>query len=238
MDDLPLSLDAPQGDDFAMAGLCDVSIYHAYTFPRAAELAFRRAVLLEGLSDADVRAWQQTYRGFLQKVAWFTGKARLLSRNGTNTGRIPRVLEMFPQAKFIHLVRNPYQVYSAQTERWRELTGLWGLQSVPLESLTSHAVGCYQAMLQKYLADRTQIPAGQLAEVRYEELLENPVSILECVYSQLGLSGFDELRSRLDNAASARPGKLAGHDSVLSESERELVAKEWRFAFEAFGYPR
>lgn len=238
VDDLPLSLDAPQGDDFAMAGLCDVSIYHAYTFPRAAELAFRRAVLLEGLSDADVRAWQQTYRGFLQKVAWFTGKARLLSRNGTNTGRIPRVLEMFPQAKFIHLVRNPYQVYSAQTERWRELTGLWGLQSVPLESLTSHAVGCYQAMLQKYLADRTQIPAGQLAEVRYEELLENPVSILECVYSQLGLSGFDELRSRLDNAAFARPGKLAGHDSVLLESQRELVAKEWRFAFEAFGYPR
>lgn len=251
VDDLPLSLDAPQGDDFAMASLSDISIYHAYTFPRAAELAFRRAVLLEGLSDEEVHQWQQTYRSFLQKVAWFTAKSRrldespsratsyrLLSRNGTNTGRIPRVLEMFPQAKFIHLVRNPYHVYAAQSQRWRELTALWGLQSVPLESLTSHAVGCYQAMLQKYLADRNQIPVGQLAEVQYEELLENPMSTLESVYSQLALSGFDELRSRLDNAASARPGKLAGHDSTLSEQEREIVANEWRFAFEAFGYPQ
>ena len=238
VDDLPLSLKAPQGDDFAMAGLCDVSIYHAYTFPRAAELAFRRAVLLEDLSDEEVRVWQRTYRGFLQKVAWFTGKKRLLSRNGTNTGRIPRVLEMFPQAKLIHLTRNPYEVYAAQTQRWRELTGLWSLQSVPVESLTSHAVGCYQVMLQKYLVDRTQIPSEQLAEVRYEDLLENPLGTLECVYSQLELSGFDELRCRLQNAGSARPGKLAGHDETLLSSERELVANEWRFAFDAFGYSR
>lgn len=237
VDAMPMSADGPQGDDLAMANLTDLSIYHGYTFPRSYDTIFRRAVLFEGVSADELLAWKHCYRWLLQKVAWRTGRPRLLSRNAAHTGRVRQLLELFPKAKFIHLHRNPYRVFAAQETKWRSLCGLWALQTPNIEQLVADTLRLYPVLMRQFLADREQIPAGQLAEVRYEELLANPSGTLRRVYAELDLPGFEALEERLAAPGKSQLWQLAGHDVTLATDQIELVQREWGFAFPALGYP-
>lgn len=236
VDSFSLSLDAPQGDDMALAGLSDVSIYHAYTFPRHAVEAFQRAVLLEGLSPDELARWRQTYLSFLQKVAWHTGRSRLLLRNATNTGRIPEILKIFPQAKFIHLHRNPYAVYAAQARRWSELLGLWALQDELPQSGDDLVFNFYCQMLERYFRDAESLPPHQRIEVEHEDLLNSPLKTLREIYNQLEIPGFERAEPRVSAGLEKETGRLAGDATDLDEATRELVARRWRFAFDRWGY--
>ncbi len=236
VDSLPMSADGPQGDELAMANLTELSIYHGYSFPRAYDALFRRAVLFEDVSPEELHKWKQCYRGLLQKVAWHTGRSRLLSRNAAHTGRVRQLLELFPDAKFIHLHRNPYRVFAAQEPKWRSLCGLWALQTPNIEQLVADTIRLYPVLMKRFIADRALIPAGQLSEVRYEELLANPISALSRVYAELDLPGFEGLEGYLAATGGTQLGQLAGHDVSLMSEQQELVRREWGFAFEVLGY--
>lgn len=236
VDSLPMSADGPQGDELAMANITDLSIYHGYSFPHSYEKLFRRAVLFENVSAQEIDEWKHCYRQLLQKVAWHTDRPRLLSRNAANTGRVRQLLEMFPNAKFIHLHRNPYRVFAAQEPKWRSLCDLWTLQTPNIKQLVSDTLRLYPVLMKRFLADRALIPAGQLAEVRYEDLLTDPMSTLRRVYAELELPGFDGLAERLAGSGGTPLGQLAGHDVTLTSEQQELVRQEWGFAFEAWGY--
>jgi hypothetical protein len=123
-----------------MANLTELSIYHGYSFPRSYEALFRRSVLFEDVSAEELLEWKQCYRRLLQKVAWHTGRPRLLSRNAANTGRVRQLLELFPNAKFIHLHRNPYRVFAAQEPKWRSLCEQWALQTPNIEQLVADTI--------------------------------------------------------------------------------------------------
>ena len=236
VDAMPLSADGPQGDDMAMGNLTELSVYHGYSFPNSYDAIFRRTVLFEGLTAAELTGWRKCYRYLLQKVAWHTGRSRLLSRNAAHTGRVRQLLEMFPNAKFIHMHRNPYRVFASQTPKWQSLCGLWALQTPDITQLVDDSVRLYPALMKKLFAERQLIPAGQLVEVRYEELLANPVNTLRRVYSELDLPGFEALEERLAFPGQASVFQLAGHDITLSPDQEELVRREWGFAFEELGY--
>lgn len=236
VDSLPMSTDGPQGDELAMANLTELSIYHGYSFPRSYETIFRRAVLLEGVSENERQEWKQCYHRLLQKVAWHTGHSRLLSRNAAHTGRVRQLLELFPHAKFIHLHRNPYCVFAAQDQKWRSLCGLWALQTPNIDQLVTDTINLYPVLMKRFFAERALIPKEQLADVRYDELLANPVSTLRRVYSELDLSEFECLEERLTASGGTQLGQLAGHDVTLAPAQQELVRREWGFAFDTLGY--
>lgn len=237
VDAMPLSPDGPQGDDMAMANLTELSVYNGYFFPKSYDAVFRRTVLFEGVTAEELLGWKRCYRWLLQKVAWHTGRSRLLSRNAANTGRVRQLLEMFPNAKFIHMHRNPYRVFAAQETKWCSLCGLWALQTPNIEQLVADTIRLYPALMRQFLANRELIPAGQLAEVRYEELLTNPLGTLREVYADLDLPGFETLEGRLAAQGRSKVWQLAGHEVTLTPEQIGVVQREWGFAFDALGYP-
>jgi len=236
VDSFSLDLDSPQGDDMGLAGLCDVSIYHAYTFPQHAEECFRRTVLLEGLSGEEIRAWQQTYRRYLQKVALHTGRSRLVLRNASNTGRIRHVLEMFPQAKFVHLRRNPYVVYAAQSRRWTELLRLWSLQDGLPCSDDGLVLDFFRRMMERFFADSAALPPNQLVDVAYEDLVASPLETTRRIYRQLELPDFERTEPAMAGWIARDAGRLDGDEVVLDDQTRERVARAWGFAIDRWGY--
>ena len=237
VDSLPVGLHAPQGEDMALAGLSDLSFYHAYTFPRTAERTFRRAVLFEGVSERAIRRWTSLYVRFLQKVAFDTGRPRLLLRNCSNTGRIPLLLRRFPQARFVHVYRNPCRIYAALSQRWQGLLSAWSLQEYSLEMMQEHTLRFFELLMRRYFEDRSQIPAGHLAEVRYEDFEADPLGAAEAIYRELDLPGFDEARGPMQEYLAARTGALGGGADVpLGDEEVERVTQRWGFAFDQWGY--
>lgn len=238
VDSLPMGLDAPQGDDFLLAGLTPFSIYYAYTFPAEADRVFNKALMFADVSPPEIAEWRETYLRALRSVACEQGKRRIVSRNASNTTRIPEILKMFPEARFVHMRRHPEPLFAAQAQRWSSLTGNWALTSVNHEQLRVDTLKFYEQMMQRYLHDRERVPADQLCEVDYDELRQAPIQTMQRVYDSLRLGDFAPVRPRVEQFLSSGPGQLSGDEVELCESDLDIVRDRWAFAYRAFGYTR
>src|SRR5690606_21520907 len=54
--------------------------------------------------------WQRHYLTFLRKLTW-RNRRRPLLKNPANTPRVGLLKQMFPDAKFVYIVRHPHAVY-------------------------------------------------------------------------------------------------------------------------------
>ena len=68
-------------------------------------LTFREASLDE------IARWQSALKWFVQKLAYSKGNRPLVLKSPAHTGRVRLLLEAFPEARFIHIHRNPYDVF-------------------------------------------------------------------------------------------------------------------------------
>ena len=157
-------------------------------------------------------------------------------KNPVNTARIRLLLELFPDAKFVHAVRCPYDVFASTVHLHSRILPLTTLQRIPLKPATPIILSIYEDMMRRFLEDRDCIPPGNLVEVRFEDLERDPLGELRRVYDTLGLPGFAEaepaMRAYVDSQRAYQKNRLE-----LSDQDRRDVSERWAFAFRAFGYP-
>lgn len=209
MDAVPLGIDEPMSEDFALAGLTHMSHYLNYFFPRIAEQTFRETVLFEEVSDADVRHWSSHYDFLLRKVSFASGGRRLLLKNPPNVGRIREVLKHYPDAQFIHVYRNPWLVHASTMQLMARFVEQMGLQSCSTADMERFVALRYQLIMQRWLEDRHLIPSENLIEVRHEDMTADPLPILRRIYQQFRLPGWEQLEPRLQ----AYVDSLAGYQN-------------------------
>jgi len=235
MDNMVWPVDAPQEEEIPLAKLTPYSFYMRSLFPMESADLFRRYVLLDGSPPKIAREIAAKYRRILQVATLRAGGKRLVLKNPVNTARIRLLLELFPDAKFVHAVRCPYEVFSSTVHLHARILPLTTLQTVPLTPSSPIILSIYEDMMQRFLEDRARIPPGNLVEVRYEDLERDPLGQLRRVYETLGLPGFAQaephIRKYVESQRSYEKNKLK-----LSDENRRLVTEHWGFAFRAFGY--
>jgi len=235
MDNVAFSLDAPQEEELALANMTVHSFAHAFVLPQRAEGLFRRYVLFEDLPDAARAEWIDHYLTLLRKVSVASGGRRLILKNCTNTARVPTLLELFPDAKFIHIHRNPYNVFTSTVHLHEKLTSLCQLQSVRPEHVETNVLTFYRELMRKYLGDRSLIPSENLVEVRYEDMEREPLPLLRGIYQRLGLPRFSDAEPAFRSyLASIRNYKKNRYD--LAPEAVARVNRHWGFAFDEWGY--
>lgn len=235
IDNVPLAFDAPQEDEFAMANLSPHSFVHTFSLPQQAQEFFDRSVLFDGVSDVDLSTWKATYLALLRKATLANSGKRLVIKNCAHSARIETLLQLFPDAKFIHIHRNPYEVFLSTRHMHRTVLPRSQLQSIVPAKVEAHVLRFYQQLMHRFLADRSLIPAGNLLEIRFEDLETSPLDQLRRVYAGLCLPGFaaaePAFRSYLESVSDYRKNAY--------ELDRDVIAKvneHWPFAFEAWGY--
>ena len=66
--------------------------------------------------------WDGWKKEYLQTIKYITFKSKgkqLVLKSPPNTERICLLLQMFPQAKFIYIYRNPYHMYYSIKNMWK-----------------------------------------------------------------------------------------------------------------------
>ena len=197
MDNVEFGLNEPMSEDFALGAMTDITHYHSYYFPRHGDDIFRRTILFEGLTVAEIERWQRTYRYLLQKVAVANDGKQLLLKNPAHSGRLPTILKMFPNARFIHVYRNPFVVLASTLKFMDRFLHLLALQRPDWKSVREACLVRYQLLMDRLLRDKDLIPPNQLFEVSHEEMTSRPMQVLERVYSHLSLPGFETAQPRL-----------------------------------------
>lgn len=237
MDDVKMGADLPQEEEYGLGGMSVYSYYHGWCFPRNMDL-YNRFVCLDDV-DERVKEWfKQTYLDLLKKALVKYGNRRLLLKNPSNTARVKVLLELFPDAKFVHIHRNPYHQYLSMVRFMKTVIPLYCLQTPPpFEEIEQRLFSMYERMYKKYLKERELVSKGNLVEVGYEDFVSDPVSELDRIYGGLSLSGFDRVEKRF-RAYMLSQSEIHPREYVVSDEVKEKVNSHWGFAFDAFEYDR
>jgi hypothetical protein len=235
MDSMPFSPDEPEEEEVAVGSISGHMANLFMYFPRDARHHFDRWTLMNDLSPTELAEWQAALRGTFKKASWLAGGKRLVSKNPWNTARLPQLHEMWPEAPFLHIVRHPYGVYLSAWNALKTGAPLLQFGHADEEEVRDLFFEFYRELLQHHIKQRAELPTGLYAEVRYEDLVADPVGQLRNVYETLGLEGWahyePNLREYLASIADYKPNKF-----TLDRNLADRIVDEWSFAFEQWGY--
>ena len=236
MDNVPMHPDFPQEDQYAVGAISPYSYYHGWCFPKNMNF-YNRFVLMEDVSDYDIQQWKDIYLYLLKKVTLAVGGKRLVLKNQDNTAKIKLLLDLFPDAKFVLIQRNPYDLYYSMLKFMRIVIPLYCLQKpLPFSAVENSMMDLCSNMFRKYLQERSLIPEGNLVEVKYEDFIREPIKIIQSIYSGLSLDGFTIAKEAFEIYIKSQESFNRG-SYVVSDEVREKVDRRWGFIKEAFDYP-
>lgn len=234
-DNVTLGMTLPQEEEFALGDKTPVCFYYFWMFPRQIRTYYERSVRFKGLSVKTIESWRSDYRLLIKKALINTGKSRFLSKNPPNTGRVKFLLETYPNARFIHIHRNPVEVFLSTQNFFRKMMPHLQLQTVKDADLGNDIFIIYKKIMQDYLEQRSLIPKGQLVEISYDELESQPEEGLDRIYKTLQIQGYDEalplFRSYLKRMKSYKKNK-----HFITKELQEKILKEWGFAMKEWNY--
>jgi hypothetical protein len=225
-------------DEIALAKLTGLSPYLSFMFLEN-RAKYERYIDFMEASSAEREKWKEGFRYFVKKIMLQTGNKRVIVKSCLHTARIRLLLEMFPDAKFVFIHRNPYQTFSSTLHMrshtdWENFfqvpEGDWEIERENETLLTGERV------FDRYLQDRTLIPENNLIEVAYTDLIGNEMAFIQRVHEQFELPGWRRaqpiLQRYVDGLKGYKRNKLN-----LTDEQREKVWRRWQMVFEAFDYP-
>ena len=142
---------------------------------------------------------------------------------------------MFPGALFVHIVRNPFIVFPSTLNLWRTLYRTQGLQRPTGAGLEEHVLTTFERMYSKLEEDKKLLDAGQFHEMRYEDLVLDPVNEMRKLYDHFQLGGFDDLVPQLREYLAGIEGYETNRYQ-LTPKEREAVVRRWGPVIRRYGY--
>jgi omega-hydroxy-beta-dihydromenaquinone-9 sulfotransferase len=235
MDNMPTGWERPQEDEFALANLGLPSSYLTIAFPNHPP-QFQEYLTLEGLPPGDVDHWKRGLMRFLSHVCYQAPKKRIILKSPPHTGRVKTLLEMFPSARFVHIVRDPYTVFASTVNLWKTLYTKHGLQTPRYEGLEEYVLQTFEQIYDKFERDRSLLSADQFCEVRYEDLVRDPEMCIRQIYEQLDLGELDKFLPALRAYLASMDGYQTNRYPQLTSDQRQQVAQRWGRFFRRYGY--
>jgi hypothetical protein len=193
----------------------------------------------EALSPAHKRRIMTFYKSMLQRHMYATGKKYFVAKNPAFSAKIETLMEFFPEARIIYLVRNPLDMLPS-TVSWinyarRQFTDpkeTW-LYLDEIVDMTQH---WYRHPLQ-YLDSH---PSPRNLILNYDDLIQCPEAVLRAFYEQFGYPDKPGLDIIVDEAV--KETLSFNSDHVYSYKEmgftREQIIGLYADIFERFQFDK
>lgn len=235
VDAMPIRFASPQEDELALAMLSLKSPYLGANFPHHREAYLRYLDFVDVPAD-EIEQWQAAFVYLMKKLTFAHQGKRLILKSPPHTARIKYLLELFPEAKFIYLHRQPETVLQSTRRLFNTVPWYSYLQKPDMATLDDYLLQQYTRLHQAYFAQRHLIPAANLIEVAFRHLEANPTGTIQQIYQQFGLAGFTALCPKLEAYLAGITGYKKNHHPPLPKPlSEQLIARNPR-AFSQWGY--
>lgn len=233
-DNVQMALDYPQEEEHAIGNMSIHSEFHAIFFPKKMRAYVTKYALFADLEADAKTTWQQMHRAVLQKATFICQK-RLVLKTPANVARIATLLQMYPDAKFIHIYRNPFTIFPSQKKTLIEATNFAALQTVSQAEIEANIFFFYTEMMQRFFKDKALLNHANFVEVQFEQLESNPLAELQRIYDQLNLPGFaqaqDNFKAYNDHQKDYEKNRYALDPQTAVE-----IKERWHFTISKWGY--
>ncbi len=205
-DKMELGVDIPQEEEIALSNMTPMAHYHFLTFPQRIDHYRDHCLLMNNTTEDERDEFKAALRKLVRTSLEVQHKEVFLSKNPPHTARIKTILEMWPDAKFIYLVRNPYTVIKSTRDFFGKTTRSTTLQHFDEEGFEEQVLKTYKALYDSYERDKSLIPEGNLIEIRFEEFEADPVENARKIYEKLRLGDFEAVRPAMEKYAGTKRG--------------------------------
>lgn len=183
------------------------------------------------------------YRGCVQRHLYSHPGKQLLGKNVLLPGRFEIVTEALPEARFIHILRHPYEAVpstlSLFTVPWRWHSPQLALDGTEARALAQLTIDYYKFLHHKQLeSDR----AGdhRFFSLTYKSLLADPVARIGEIYDRFGLAMTPAIDASLRGEVEQQRKFKSEHTYSLEQFglTRDYVYSELSELFEYYGFER
>ncbi len=234
MDEMAFGFERPQEDEFALMNLGVGSPYLEWAFPNR---PFHTDYLtLQKLPADKRRRWLAALDWFMRRQNLKNPAARIVCKSPGHTARVRMLLELYPDARFVHIVRDPRAVIPSAIRTWTRMNDAVSLQIRRERPLEEHVFEMFELMYERFEQERALIPDENFYELRYEDLVADPLPQLEAIYQRLKLGDFETARPAvakyLDGVKSYRPNKWDLEDRLIDKIRSRCAEYLRRYGYE------
>lgn len=236
MDNVAVSLDAPQEEEVALANISPHSFLHHLLFPQRMRWYFEKYYLQSTMTEEERAAWREDYLWVLKTASLLSHGKPLVLKTPINSGRVPELLRMFPEARFIAIRRDPLRIVLSTRNMYDKIIPPHQLQDVDMETVHDNNVDFLVRGMKKWYADRGQIAPGRVVDVRYEDLAARPLETLTRAYDHLGLdyeAALPRWEAYLQSIEGYRRNRFlpTPKDVVLAQTRLRWLYQTWDYPF-------
>ena len=179
--------------------------------------------------------FKRDYNDLLHKAILNKPGELLIVKNPTNTARIKFLHQEYPNAKWIHIYRNPYTVFRSTLKFFTQLLPTLWFDGVSDEFIQKMILETYVKLYQDYDSALAEIPDLHLVELKFEDFEQDPIVNLESVYARLGLKDFEKSRPMFENYVNSQKTYQKNKYEFPKEMV-DLIDENWGEFVKRWGY--
>ncbi len=235
MDNMSYSPNSPEEEEYALGNISNYSWVHSYSFPKNMLKYFNKYILFEGLDEQQVKEIKDKYMEIAKRLILYNGQKVLVFKNPPNTARIKILLKLFPNAKFIHIYRNPYLVFYSTKNLCNKLLLHWSFHDVDEKQIESNIFIIYRKLMSAFFKSKHLIPAENLIEIKYEDFIGNEIEFLKNIYEKFKIfnreTSEDQIKKYLTLNSSYQNNKYSFDKETLTK-----IYGNWQFTIDNWNY--
>lgn len=233
-----LELDSPSEIEIALTTMISpTSLHWGHIFPQNSWQYIDKYLFFDRAKETEIQLWKDHYHHLIKKVSINSGGKQVIMKSPGNACRMQKLLELYPDAKFIFIHRNPYDVFYSSKKLWNNLLENLALQHFDEQLIEGEIIRIYKMLMKDYMQQRKDVPDEQLSEIRFNDFVDNPISELAKVYQILNLKGFEQAEKHfhqfLENKTKGKSSNYAYEEQLVKR-----LNVEWDFAFKEWEYSK
>jgi omega-hydroxy-beta-dihydromenaquinone-9 sulfotransferase len=236
MDNMMIQYTSPGEDESALSVMSLRSPMISWMFPRF-EDRYDQYLTFKGTPDRDIERWKKAIVLYMKKLTYKYNRP-LVMKSPTHTAKIKILLELFPDARFIHIHREPYTVFQSTIKLYNTAVQDANLQNPLSGSLNAGILRRYQKMYEAFFEQRRLIPDDHYVEIAFEELDANKLGVLRDLYARLDIPGFEQAQPEFENYLKRTADYKKNQYNPIPEPLRSEIAHTWQCSFDEWDYPR
>ena len=133
------------------------------------------------------------------------------------------------------MYRNPYKVYLSTKKMRSKVLEKLALQDGNEEEIETQIIENYKRLMNSYFEQEKLIPKENLVEIRYEDLVKDPIKQVKYIYSKLKFSGINKALPGM-NKYLERKKDYKVNVYKIDKKIIKHVKDNWSFTIDRWGY--
>ena len=171
---------------------------------------------LKSTSFDSVFKW---HKKFYQALELNGKPTRWLLKDPSHIGHIPQILKEYPNAKFIHIHRDPTESVASFCSLTKNVRLAFS-KKIDTDGIGKTVIDFWNHNLSKGMEDRKSLTSNQIVDIQYSEFVKNPLDRIKNTYQQLNFDMNIQTENKIQK---------------YLEQDKNILKPEHRYTLDEFG---